>query len=147
MVIRRVVRRGRADDESVLARASRTLTQLYDRELRRCGLTMPQFTLLQVLARVGTVTKGGLGRILVLDGTTLSPTLRSLTKKRWIRTRVGKDRHKRQIELTVAGRAKLERAIPAWDRAQRRVIAQIGDERWNALMVELTFVAGMSSDA
>jgi len=107
---------------------------------------MPQFTLLQVLARVGTVTKGGLGRILVLDGTTLSRTLRSLKKKRWIRTRVGKDARERQIELTATGRAKLERATPAWNRAQHRVIAQIGDERWNALMVELTFIAGITRD-
>jgi DNA-binding MarR family transcriptional regulator len=147
MVVRRVVSSGRPDDESVLARASRALTQLYDRELRRCGLTMPQFTLLQVLARVGTATKGGLSRILVLDGTTLSRTLRPLKKRRWIRTRVSKDRRKRQIELTAAGRARLERATPAWGRAQQRVIAQIGDERWNTLMVELTFIAGVTRDS
>ena len=147
MVVRRVVNSGRPDDESVLARASRALTQLYDQELRRYGLAMPQFTLLQVLARVGTVTKGGLGRILVLDGTALNRTLRSLKKKRWIRARVGKDRRERQIELTAAGRARLERATPAWDRAQQRVVAQIGQEQWNALMVELTFIAGVTHDS
>jgi DNA-binding MarR family transcriptional regulator len=102
---------------------------------------MPQFTLLQTLATAGTVTQGRLGQILVLDSTTLSRTLRPLQKKRWIRTRTGNDRRERRIELTDTGRAQFKRAVPAWNRAERRVRAQLGRARLDALMVELTDIA------
>jgi DNA-binding MarR family transcriptional regulator len=124
-----------------LRRASRALTQFYDRKLRSAGLNMPQFTLLQTLATAGTITQGRLGQILVLDSTTLSRTLRPLQKKRWIRTRTGNDRRERRIELTDAGRAQFKRASPAWNRAERRVLAQLGRARLDALMVELSAIA------
>jgi DNA-binding MarR family transcriptional regulator len=129
-----------------LRRAARALTQFYDRELRGTGLNMPQFTLLQTLALFGTVTQGSLGQILVLDSTTLSRTLRPLEKKSWIRTRMGKDRRERKIELTPLGRAKFKRATSAWNRAQQRVVAQIGQARLDALMSELTTIAELTRD-
>jgi DNA-binding MarR family transcriptional regulator len=109
-------------------------------------LNMPQFTLLQTLALFGTVTQGSLGQILVLDSTTLSRTLRPLEKKSWIRTRMGKDRRERKIELTPLGRAKFKRATSAWNRAQQRVVAQIGQARLDALMSELTAIAELTRD-
>jgi DNA-binding MarR family transcriptional regulator len=129
-----------------LRRASRAVTQLYDRELRGTGLNMPQFTLLQTLALTGTVTQGGFGHVLALDSTTLSRTLRPLQRKGWIRTRLGKDRRERRIELTPEGRAKLERATPSWTRAQRSVVAQIGRERLDALTAALTGIAALARD-
>jgi len=107
---------------------------------------MPQFTLLQTLALMGTVTQGGFGHVLALDSTTLSRTLRPLERKGWIRTRLGKDRRERRIELTTEGRAKLARATPAWARAQRRVLAQIGRERLDGLIAELTAIAALTRD-
>jgi DNA-binding MarR family transcriptional regulator len=127
-----------------LRRASRALTQFYDRTLRSAGLNMPQFTLLQTLATTGSVTQGRLGQILVLDSTTLSRTLRPLQRKGWIRTRTGNDRRERRIELTDAGRAQFRRATPAWNRAERRVLAQVGRARLDTLMAELTAIARLS---
>jgi DNA-binding MarR family transcriptional regulator len=108
---------------------------------------MPQFTLLQTLAEHGIVTQGGLSQILLVDSTTLSRTLRPLERKRWIRTPLGKDRRERRIELTPAGRAKVKGATSAWNRAQRRLVTQIGQERFDALIAELTALAALMRDA
>lgn len=126
-----------------LRRASRAVTQLYDGQLREVGLTIAQFTLLQTLSIAGKITQRRLGEILVLDSTTLSRTLRPLEKRRWIRRRSGEDRRERQIELTGAGRALFEKAVPLWDRAQKIVIARVGRTRWNAVMRELSAIAAL----
>jgi DNA-binding MarR family transcriptional regulator len=127
-----------------LRRAARATTQLYDRELRGTGVNTAQFTLLQILARVGPVTQGGLGRLLALDSTTLSRTLRPLGAKRWIRSEPGKDRRERRLELTGAGRSQLDRTTPAWERAQRRLKDRIGRERFEELLHELATLAGVA---
>jgi DNA-binding MarR family transcriptional regulator len=127
-----------------LRRAARAVTQLYDEELRRAGLNISQFTLLQVLFRVGEITQGGLGQLLVLDSTTLTRTLQTLEKKGWIRRRPGKDRRERQVVLTAAGRSRFRRAVPHWNRAQERLLAQVGRRRWTGLMRQLSHVAGIS---
>lgn len=130
-----------------LRRASRAVTRLYDEHLRAAGLTTAQFTLLQVLSEAGPMTQGRLGRILVLDSTTLSRTLRPLEKQRWIRRRPGDDRRERRIELTGAGRARFAEALPAWNRAQKAMLARIGRRRWEALMAELAQVADTAARA
>ncbi len=105
---------------------------------------MPQFTLLQVLARAGELTQAGLGRILVLDSTTLTRTLRPLEKRGWIRRRTGKDRRERRIVLTPTGRDVFRRAVPAWNRAQEILRAGVGPRRWRGLLAELSRIAGTS---
>ena len=132
---------------AALRRAARATTQLYDREFRGTGVNEAQFGLLQALARVGPVTQGRLGRLLAIDSTTLSRTLRPLEVKRWIRSEPGKDRRERQIALTGAGRSQLGRATPAWERAQERLRERIGSERWAALLAELAAVAGAARQA
>jgi len=130
-----------------LRRAARAVTQLYDGELRGTGLNITQFTLLQALASTGPVNQGGLGGLLAIDTTTLSRTLRPLETKRWIRSVPGEDRRERQIELTAAGKAELVRATPAWERAQQRLRRRLGQGRWEALLSDLSAVAGMARHA
>lgn len=127
-----------------LRRAARAATHLYDRELRAAGLNTAQFTLLQMLGLVAPVTQGRLGRLLALDSTTLSRTLRPLQAKRWIRSEAGKDRRERRVALTEEGRSQLERARPAWEKAQRRLRGRLGRRRWEALLAELSMLAGVA---
>src|SRR5262244_1055224 len=116
-----------------LRRASRAVSQVYDRHLRGSGLSIAQFTLLQVLSLAGEVTQGRLGRILVLDTTTLTRTLRTLEGKGLIRRRPGADRRERYVELTRSGVSRFERALPAWNRAQALMRARVGRRRWSGL--------------
>jgi DNA-binding MarR family transcriptional regulator len=127
-----------------LRRAARAVTQLYDDELRRAGLNTAQFTLLKVLASGGDVTQGSLGRMLALDSTTLSRTLRPLEARRWISVEPGEDRRERRIELTAQGRRRLDSATPAWERAQHRLRSRLGPGAWTTLLAELARVAGLA---
>ena len=129
---------------AVLRRASRAMTRVYERQLRETGLNITQFTLLQALAHVGPTTQGRLGRLLALDSTTLSRTLRPLETKRWLRSGSGTDRRERQLELTAAGRSQLERATPAWERAQKDLKTRLGGEKWDSLLNELSTLAGVA---
>ncbi len=127
-----------------LRRAARAVSQVYDEELRGTGLTIAQFTLLQALSLAGEIMQGGLGRLLVIDSTTLTRTLKPLERKGWIRRRTGKDRRERQIVLTSSGRSRFERATPAWNRAQDRLRRKVGRRKWATLMDELSRVADVS---
>src|SRR6266852_3290090 len=109
-----------------LRRASRAITQAYDRELREAGLNTAQFTLLQALHLAGEMTQGRLGKFLALDITTLSRTLRPLESKGWLEFITGGDRRERHWRITSAGRKVLERSTPAWQRAQKELSERMG---------------------
>jgi len=110
-------------------------------------LNIAQFTLLQALAHVGPITQGRLGRLLALDSTTLSRTLRPLEAKRWLRSESGTDRRERRLELTAGGRSQLERTTQSWERAQKDLKARLGGERWERLLSELSMLAGVVGEA
>ena len=130
-----------------LRRATRAVTQLYDRELRGTGQRVTQFTLLEVLSRRDRITQGRLGALLALDSTTLSRTLRPLEAKGWIGARRGKDRRERQWQLTPAGRRQLERARPFWERAQKRLRERLGAAAFSALLSGLPAVTKAARSA
>ena len=110
-----------------LRRASRSLTQLYDAALRPAGLRSTQFTILQVLSRTGELSQGELGRILAMDSTTLTRTLRIMDRHGWIAERRGKDRRERLLRVAKDGRSQFNRAIPAWEKAQAQVSHHLGN--------------------
>src|SRR5258705_1674978 len=91
-------------------RASRALTQVYDEALRPLGLRATQFTIVQVLSRTGEVSQGELGQILAMDSTTLTRTLRIMSREGWIAERPGEDRRERWLRLAKAGRDQFNRA-------------------------------------
>ena len=115
-------------------RASRALTQLYDGALRPVGLRATQFTILQVLSRTGEVSQGKLGRILAMDSTTLTRTLRIMGREGWIAERRGEDRRERWLRLAKAGRDRFSRALPPWEKAQAQLERQLGNKRWHDLL-------------
>ncbi len=122
-----------------LRRATRAVTQLYDAALRPIGLRITQLTLLQVLERAGEpMTQGALGEVLALDSTTLTRTLRPLERVKWIRRVEGGDARERRFELATQGRRALARAMPAWERVQRRLRSGLGQRNWAALRELLT---------
>jgi DNA-binding MarR family transcriptional regulator len=114
-------------------RASRALTQLYDDALRLTGLRATQFTILQVLSRAGELSQGDLGQILAMDSTTLTRTLRIMSREGWIAERRGDDRRERWLRLAKTGRDQLKRALPRWERVQAQIERQLGAKRWHDL--------------
>ncbi len=130
-----------------LRRAARAVTQLYEEELRGTGLTGPQFTLLQALAAVDSITQGRLGGMLTLDSTTLSRTLKPLASKGWIRSRAGEDKRERNLQLAPSGRTRLRQAEAHWSRAQERLRSGIGSGEWAELLASLTRVTRAARQA
>jgi DNA-binding MarR family transcriptional regulator len=115
-------------------RASRALTNSYDEALRPLGLRGTQFTVLQVLSRVGEVSQGKLGEILAMDSTTLTRTLRIMAREGWITERRGEDRRERLLRLAKAGRHQFNRAVPPWEKVQAQLERELGDKRWHNLL-------------
>jgi DNA-binding MarR family transcriptional regulator len=116
-----------------LRRTSRALTQLYENALRPLGVRSSQFTILQVLSRVGEMSQGALGEILAMDSTTLTRTLAILFRRGWIAQRRGSDRRERLLRLARAGEAQLHRALPLWEETQSRLRSRLGDQAWQDL--------------
>jgi DNA-binding MarR family transcriptional regulator len=116
-----------------LRRASRALTQLYERALRPHGLRATQFTVLQVLERAGEISQGQLGQVLAMDSTTLTRTLKIMLRQGWISERRGEDRRERWLRLARGGAHLLQRATPAWEKTQAGVRHRLGSPQWEQL--------------
>ena len=130
-----------------LRRASRAVTQRYEAALKPAGLKPTQLILLQALDRLGTSPQSALGNLLVLDPTTLTRSLRPLADAGLIRAVDGPDRRETRWEVTRQGRARLERALPAWERVQRDLRGLLGSRKWTALIEELARVAAVAAPA
>lgn len=111
-----------------LRKASRRVTQIYDHSLGEAGITVNQFSLLGYLARLDGISIGALAQIMIMDPTTLTRNLRPLERQGFIAGRLDPDdKRSRLLHLTVAGRETLERAKPAWARAQRHIERALGE--------------------
>jgi DNA-binding MarR family transcriptional regulator len=119
---------------SSFRRASRALTQLYEDALRPTGLRATQFTVLQALSLAGEVTQGELARLLVMDSTTLTRTLRLLSRQKWVESRPGHDRRERRLRLSPAGTRELQRATLLWEALQTKLQSAIGGHSWRELL-------------
>lgn len=111
-------------------RAARALTQCYEEAVRPHGLRATQFTILQALSLTGEVTQGKIGEILAMDSTTLTRTLDIMRRTGWIVRRRGEDRREWRLRLSASGSSLLKSAQPAWQKAQQRMAARLGDTRW-----------------
>jgi DNA-binding MarR family transcriptional regulator len=115
-------------------RSSRTLTQLYEKEIRPLGLRTTQLTILQVLSRAGEIPQGRLGEILAMDSTSLTRTLAIMIRRGWITERRGQDRRERWLRMNSAGEAQLRRVEPVWEKVQSRLRRQLGPRAWNRFL-------------
>lgn len=109
----------------VLLIAARSVSRLYNEELRSAGLEATQHAMLTVLRHLGQVTMGDLGERLALDKTTISRNVKVLERSGWVAVERGEDGRERIVSLTGAGTRKLASARSAWDRAQQRMQAAL----------------------
>jgi DNA-binding MarR family transcriptional regulator len=119
---------------ATLRRAARALTQAYEKALRPTGLRGTQFTVLQALSLAGEVSQGRLGEILGIDSTTLTRTLKIMSREGWIAERQGEDRRERWIQLTPAGEERFRSVVPAWEMAQANLRVRLGEHGWEEVM-------------
>jgi DNA-binding MarR family transcriptional regulator len=111
--------------------------------LRPLGLTITQFSILFTLQQ-GQVTQGRLGKILLMDSTTLTRTLRPMERSSWIRSTPGHDQRQRWFSMTSGGRTLFEKARPAWQRTQNELLRQFGGRDWNELKSGVARLTGLA---
>lgn len=129
-----------------LRKATRAITQLYDDMLRPSGLRATQFSLLTVIWAMGKVSITRLAEKAVMDRTTLARNLDPLVKQGLVRIEAGEDARVRVVSLTPTGRNSLAVAFPYWKKAQARVTKNLGAERVNHLLADLSAAVAVAQD-
>jgi DNA-binding MarR family transcriptional regulator len=116
-----------------LRMADRVITQVYDDALRPLGLKVTQVSMLVVAEDRGLIRQSEVGAELRLDDSTLSRNLERMRANGWLEEVSGEDARVHSYRLTEAGRALLDKAIPAWRHAQRKAKQLLGDAGVQAL--------------
>ncbi len=129
-----------------LRRATRAVTQYYDHCLEPAGIRATQFTLLVSLASVSARTLTEMANSLVMDRTTLTRNLKPLEKLGFIQTMEARDRRSKAYGLTVLGKETLNKGLPLWQEAQRKLVNGFGEERFVHLLAELDAVTKIISE-
>jgi DNA-binding MarR family transcriptional regulator len=126
---------------TVLRKATRRVSQLYDSALEPCGLRTTQRAILNHIARGGTPPLGELAEALVMDRGALTHNLKPLERDGLVEVHVDPDdRRNRLVSLTAAGRAKLAESEPLWKRAQAGFEASFGAAKSASLRQALEYL-------
>ena len=107
---------------------NRVVTNLYDDALRPLGLKVSQLNVLVVTAKLGVAQPAQVCDLLQLDTSTLSRNVERMRAKGWLEVVPAEDARTQPFRLTAQGRRLLERAVPAWEQAQRQAEELLGDE-------------------
>jgi len=117
-------------NNSMLRRASRMLSQLYDDALAPSGLRATQHGLLAQIQIMDGPTLRQLSEEIVMDLSALGHTLKPLIRDGYVALvpddRDGRVKH---ATLTKAGKKKLEQTTRLWSEAQQRFEAVFGEKR------------------
>jgi len=130
---------------AAMRKASRRLTQLYDRALEQAGLRSTQLTILYEVDRRSDAppTIGELARVLVMDRSALGHNLRPLRREGLVEMQAGqRDRRRQHVVLTARGKAKLREVWPLWEAAQERFYQVFGESEAAQLRATLLALAG-----
>lgn len=123
-----------------LRKATRAVTQFYDRHLEPAGIRATQFTLLLTLSSATGKTLTEMAEGLVMDRTTLTRNLKPLEKAGFITKMKLADKRSKGYVLTDKGRQAIEKGVPLWKAAQQHVVSKLGDERYHHFLGELKAV-------
>ncbi len=107
---------------------NRVVTNYYDDALRPLGLKVSQLNILIVAAKLGLARPAQVCEILQLDASTLSRNVERMVAKGWLEVVPEEDARAQPFRLTPQGRRLVEKAVPAWEEAQRQATELLGDE-------------------
>jgi DNA-binding MarR family transcriptional regulator len=108
-------------------RAARALARRFDEAFRPLGITNFQYSLLNSLNRPQPASMTSVATLLAMDRTTLTANLKVLERKGFVKIAVDKeDKRSKQLSLTPAGRALLEKAAAIWKREHAALERALG---------------------
>ena len=106
---------------------SRTLTALYEEELRPLGLKASQMNVMTAVAANGEERLSTLADQIALEPSSLSRILDVMRRNGWVETVVDPDDERaRLVRMTDAGNALYAEACPLWRKAQTRARKLLG---------------------
>jgi DNA-binding MarR family transcriptional regulator len=107
---------------------NRVVTNIYDDALRPFGLKISQGNVLILTGKMGVASPVQVCEFLQLDISTLSRNVELMRKKGWLEIVPGEDARSHPFRLTAAGKRLIEKAIPAWEKAQEQAQKLLGDD-------------------
>ena len=107
---------------------NRVVTNFFDDALRPLGLKISQLNILVVTAKLGLARPAQVCEILQLDASTLSRNVKPLQAHGWLEVVPEEDARAQPFRLTAKGKRLIEKAVPAWEEAQRRASELLGEE-------------------
>jgi DNA-binding MarR family transcriptional regulator len=107
---------------------NRVVTNYYDEALRPLGLKVSQLNILIVTAKLGLARPAQVCDILQLDTSTLSRNVERMRAHGWLEVVPDEDARTQPFRLTAQGKRLIEKAIPAWEEAQRHAKELLGDD-------------------
>jgi len=119
-----------------LRRATRQVSQIYDRELAAVDLSLNEYSILRRTSESPRAL-GDLADALGMDRSTLSRNLKPLLDEGWLLEVRGEDARQRLLQLSDSGRARLQLARPHWKRAQKQIDEAFGVDAVARLHAEL----------
>ena len=106
---------------------NRVITNFYDEALRPLGLKVSQLNILIVTAKLGVARPAQVCAILHLDTSTLSRNVERMRAHGWLEVVREADARAQPFRLTLRGKRLIEKAVPAWQNAQRQAMELLGD--------------------
>lgn len=126
----------------MMRKSARKITQFYENNLREASIKPTQFSILATLANTGPIQLTQLADRLVLERTSLTRNLNVLERNTWIDIQPGEeDLRQRVVSLTRNGYKQLDCAIPYWQKAQKAIAKDMGQEtitRLRTMLDEMT---------
>ena len=127
---------------NMMRKSARKITQFYENNLREAGIKPTQFSIVATFANTGPIQLTQLANRLILERTSMTPNLNVLERNTWIDIQPGEeDSRQRVVSLTRNGYKQLDCAIPYWQKAQKAIAKDMGQEtitRLRTMLDEMT---------
>ena len=108
--------------------SDRLISTTYRKHLAHFGLTASQRMILFVLSKRGPLKQSELAKSVILEKSSLSRNLNRLLTSNYVCKTTP-----RKISITEAGKAMLEKLIPAWEKAKKEIQDKLGEDGLAAL--------------
>ena len=119
---------------NMMRKSARKITQFYENSLREAGIKPTQFSILAALANTGPIQLSQLADRLLLERTSLTRNLNVLERNTWIDIQPGEeDSRQRVVFLSRNGYKQLDLAIPYWQKAQKAIAKDMGQDTMTGL--------------
>ena len=127
-------------------RTARAVTSLFDEALQASGIRSTQFTILVGIRKIQPASMGAIAKVLVIDRTTLTRSLRLLEKQGLLSISGRSKMRQRFVSLTPQGERALALALPLWRKIQSQFIDAIGSDYWLNLRKELERLSSLATN-